>query len=162
MRRYRHKKRGTTYELIGGAVLQKSSLLRDEDPMAVYRSEDDGRLWVRSYNEFYDGRFEEIEPRPAEDRDAHVAERTKALISEAREDGENSAFAACEGAYGGEMSRLRAAADAMAEAVGKHLDWNPDEGGSVHGGLVSALAAYRALSPGERIEPQTVNPGVPV
>ncbi len=58
--RWRHKKRGTTYEIVGLAKLQYSGRLDDMTPMIVYRSESDGSLWVRSEKEFGDGRFERL------------------------------------------------------------------------------------------------------
>ncbi len=60
-RRFRHKKRGTVYSLIGEAELQASSdLLCDGSEMVIYRGED-GKVWARQIDEFHDGRFEEIE-----------------------------------------------------------------------------------------------------
>lgn len=56
--RWRHKKRGTTYEIIAIAKLQYSGRLDDMTEMVVYRSDSDGSLWVRSEKEFKDGRFE--------------------------------------------------------------------------------------------------------
>lgn len=55
--RYRHKKRGTQYTLIGVGHVQGE--LHDEDPVVLYRG-DDGSLWVRHQVEFCDGRFERI------------------------------------------------------------------------------------------------------
>jgi hypothetical protein len=59
--RWRHKKRGTTYEEIGRAKLQASDTggMGDHHPMVVYRGED-GQLWVRPEDEFEDGRFERL------------------------------------------------------------------------------------------------------
>lgn len=58
--RYRHKKRGTIYTMIGEAELQMSfDNLVDGSEMAVYRGED-GKLWVRQLDEFHDGRFEPL------------------------------------------------------------------------------------------------------
>ena len=55
--RYRHKKRGTVYEVIGEAELQTNTdNLVDGSQMMVYRGED-GKLWCRHYDEFHDGRF---------------------------------------------------------------------------------------------------------
>jgi len=62
---YRHKKRGSTYELLDVATAQVSTadfaLLRDNDRLVVYRGED-GHLWVRPRDEFFDGRFEDVTP----------------------------------------------------------------------------------------------------
>lgn len=62
--RYRHKKRGTTYEVVGVAELQ---VALPPDPtegakLVVYRCEADGRLWARRQTEFLDGRFERLPP----------------------------------------------------------------------------------------------------
>lgn len=57
---YRHAKRGTTYAVIGKAELQMNADVVDGSEMVVYRGED-GRLWVREYGEFHDGRFEYVE-----------------------------------------------------------------------------------------------------
>lgn len=62
--RYRHKKRGTVYEVIGTAELQVAGLAPDEgDYLEVYRG-DDGKLWARPFDEFHDGRFEALPPAP--------------------------------------------------------------------------------------------------
>lgn len=61
---YRHKKRGTTYELVGIARAQCANDFRplcDDDRVAVYRGTN-GKLWVRFEDEFHDGRFENITP----------------------------------------------------------------------------------------------------
>lgn len=59
--RWRHKKRGTTYVEIGRASLQiATDPVEEDDRVVIYRSDTDGRLWVRGEAEFMDGRFEAI------------------------------------------------------------------------------------------------------
>lgn len=63
--RVRHKKRGTEYEVIGVGKIQAENWLDYDAPMGsvdmrevvIYRSVDDGSLWVRPREEFEDGRF---------------------------------------------------------------------------------------------------------
>lgn len=59
--KWRHRKRGTTYHVIGSAKLQAADVggMSDNETMIVYRGED-GQLWVRPADEFDDGRFEAI------------------------------------------------------------------------------------------------------
>lgn len=59
--RVRHKVRGSTYKVLGTAVLQVAAgtVLADMAVMVVYVSESDGSMWVRSAREFNDGRFED-------------------------------------------------------------------------------------------------------
>lgn len=58
--RWRHRKRGTEYELLGEADLQTEKPLTDYAVVAVYRDVVSGRLWVRPIDEFNDGRFERV------------------------------------------------------------------------------------------------------
>lgn len=56
-----HRKRKSKYLLIGGGSVQVSSgvPLEEGDEVAIYQDRQ-GRLWVRRYTEFEDGRFGEI------------------------------------------------------------------------------------------------------
>ncbi|WP_052025667.1 hypothetical protein [Novosphingobium sp. AP12] len=59
--RWRHKKRGTEYEVVAVGELQMSSnMLVDGSSVVIYRGDDD-RHWVRCEDEFHDGRFEKVE-----------------------------------------------------------------------------------------------------
>ncbi|MDA8251646.1 MAG: DUF1653 domain-containing protein [Rhodospirillales bacterium] len=56
---WRHRKRGTTYTVVGRAELQMATDLVDGAELVIYRGED-GRLWARQVDEFEDGRFEQV------------------------------------------------------------------------------------------------------
>lgn len=56
---HRHKKRGTVYIHMGSARIQTSTPLKDMDEVEIYIAED-GSIWARKKDEFYDGRFERI------------------------------------------------------------------------------------------------------
>ena len=62
---YKHKKRGTTYAVIGVAEVQTANRIYEGDRLTVYRGQD-GRLWARPEAEFNDGRFEAVHPTDAE------------------------------------------------------------------------------------------------
>lgn len=60
-KRWRHKKRGSTYTEVGHALFQNSGEVPvlDDSFIVVYRS-DDGHLYARPLAEFMDGRFEHL------------------------------------------------------------------------------------------------------
>lgn len=69
--RWRHKKRGTTYTVIGQAVVQAAPMvsLSEGHVVTVYRADSSGTLWVRPFAEFRDGRFERIPAPPSTPED---------------------------------------------------------------------------------------------
>jgi hypothetical protein len=61
--RFRHKKRGTHYnkQAVGILQIEPGVILKDGDELVVYTGEEDGgKYWLRTPDEFYDGRFEQI------------------------------------------------------------------------------------------------------
>ena len=56
---HRHTKRGTTYVIVGQALLQASEPVSENTILTVYRGEN-GDLWCRPIREFDDGRFEAL------------------------------------------------------------------------------------------------------
>lgn len=70
LKHWRHKKRGTTYTEVGTGSLQASDgVIGDGEFLVIYRSDTDGSLWARPFNEFHDGRFEALSPAPVERRE---------------------------------------------------------------------------------------------
>ena len=59
--RWRHRKRGSTYRLLGVVEVQCDAPVIDAEVLLLYRAENDSSLWVRRRSEFMDGRFERIE-----------------------------------------------------------------------------------------------------
>ena len=64
---WRHKKRGTTYEIIDDsaslqcAAAEEFERMFEDDSWTVYRNINTGAVYVRPTEEFLDGRFEKIE-----------------------------------------------------------------------------------------------------
>lgn len=59
---HRHKKRGSTYQVVAVGRLQASAPF-DNERVVIYRGED-GQYWARPTYEFYDGRFEALPSSP--------------------------------------------------------------------------------------------------
>jgi hypothetical protein len=63
---YRHKKRGTTYEILHDnaslqcATEQQFENMFEDDNWIVYRNVATGAVYVRLEGEFFDGRFERV------------------------------------------------------------------------------------------------------
>jgi len=64
MTQYTHGKRGGAYEILHGlnepVLMQTGITALDMQRMIVYRSLTHDSLWVRPFDEFFDGRFKEI------------------------------------------------------------------------------------------------------
>ena len=60
---YRHVKRETEYQVVDHAELQMASPPRDGQLMVIYKGIG-GDVWVRSFDEFHDGRFAALQPEP--------------------------------------------------------------------------------------------------
>lgn len=58
--RYRHKKRGTTYKVIGTGTVQAAAPIPEGTVVTIYQCEQTNALWVRPTSEFIDGRFEDM------------------------------------------------------------------------------------------------------
>jgi hypothetical protein len=58
---WRHKKRGTTYRVVAQGLSQISTYesFQDGQEVVIYQSTD-GNWYVRPLDEFYDGRFEDL------------------------------------------------------------------------------------------------------
>jgi hypothetical protein len=65
---WRHKKRGTVYEIITDTASIQCSAAPDfeerftDENWTVYRNISTGAIWVRPTGEFLDGRFERVTP----------------------------------------------------------------------------------------------------
>ena len=57
-RRARHRKRGTTYSIVGTGSLQAAVPVVEGERLVAYTCDIDGRFWFRPEAEFRDGRFE--------------------------------------------------------------------------------------------------------
>lgn len=58
--RWRHRNRGRTYTIIANAQVQTDTPLSDYAEVIIYKSEADGKVWVRPVAEFQE-RFDEID-----------------------------------------------------------------------------------------------------
>ena len=63
--RVQHKKRGSTYRVVGRGKVQTDTPLTDYAEVVVYQCEADGTIWVRPVSEFEDGRFAALAPTDA-------------------------------------------------------------------------------------------------
>lgn len=69
--RFKHKKRGSTYlkQAVGILQMEPDVVLKDGDELVVYIGENDGgKYWLRTPDEFHDGRFEYIKNPPSESK----------------------------------------------------------------------------------------------
>lgn len=57
---WRHTARGFVYENLGGAEVQTSHPIMEGEVLTIYRG-NDGKMWARPVNEFFDGRFVKLE-----------------------------------------------------------------------------------------------------
>jgi phage gpG-like protein len=55
---WKHKKRGTTYSIVGDVRVQCETPLQDDEMVLLYQSTQDGSYGCRRHSEFHDGRFE--------------------------------------------------------------------------------------------------------
>jgi hypothetical protein len=55
---WRHKKRGTTYSIVGDVRVQCETPLQDDEMVLLYQSTHDDSYGCRRHSEFHDGRFE--------------------------------------------------------------------------------------------------------
>lgn len=64
---WRHKKRGTTYEILHDNAFMQCATdpnfesAFEDDAWVVYRNTHTQAVYVRLYKEFHDGRFEQVE-----------------------------------------------------------------------------------------------------
>lgn len=76
-RRYRHVKRGSTYEVL---TVAEDENRRGTD-VVIYRGEDDGKVWSRPADQFFDGRFEELPPAPSAKLLHHIITTAAACLN---------------------------------------------------------------------------------
>jgi hypothetical protein len=95
--RFRHKKRGTHYnkQAVGILQIEPNVVLKDGDQLVVYVGEEDGgKYWLRTPEEFHDGRFEylpsKIPVKPVLPKGGNL----ERLISELRKQAEASKLSA--------------------------------------------------------------------
>lgn len=74
--RYKHIKTGGTYELLSAGEDEHQRSM-----VAVYRGESDGKVWTRPWNEFFDGRFEELPALPNEKALHHTISTGASLLN---------------------------------------------------------------------------------
>ncbi|AFU88166.1 hypothetical protein CcrColossus_gp296 [Caulobacter phage CcrColossus] len=61
--KYRHLKRGSTYNVLGQGIAQCETPIQDNDALVFYR-DGQGRFFARHVDEFHDGRFEKVSAEP--------------------------------------------------------------------------------------------------
>lgn len=59
-KRWRHRKRGTTYRIAEPVTIQCDTPVQDGEQLVAYRADAAGKLWARRPDEFYDGRFSRV------------------------------------------------------------------------------------------------------
>jgi hypothetical protein len=81
LERWQHQKSGVVYQVLTDARMEGNA-----QEMVVYRSEKDGRVWVRPATEFYGVKFKraaDAAPAPAEPKGEQQATLTEQVITDA-------------------------------------------------------------------------------